>query len=160
MNRLQLVFVGELKTPLAKEAVGHYQQALGRYARCDVSIVPDVKNVKDHALRLHKEGQQILAALGPKDLGKNRTVGLDEKGKAYSSKTFAAKLGQWLNDPGRVPCFVIGGAYGYAPEVSARFDEALSLGPYTLPHELARVILCEQLYRAMTILAGHPYHHG
>jgi len=156
MNRLRLVFVGELKAPWAKEACAYYLQALARYARCDVAILADPKNVKDQALRLQKEGQRILAALGPKD----RAAGLDERGKAYSSKEFAAKLGEWLDDPGRAPCFVIGGAYGYAPEVSARFDTRVSLGPYTLPHELARVTLCEQLYRAMTILAGHPYHHG
>jgi len=156
MNRLRLVFVGELKAPWAREACAHYLEAVKRYARCDVSILADVKSTKDQASRLRKEGQGILAALGPKD----RAIGLDERGRAYSSRAFAAQLGEWLDDPGRAPCFLIGGAYGYAPEVSARFDANVSLGPYTLPHELARVTLCEQLYRAMTILAGHPYHHG
>ena len=156
MNRLRLVFVGELKAAWAQNASAHYLEALGRYARVDMSILPDAKHAKDCASRLQREGRHILAALSPKDLA----VGLDERGKAYSSRAFAAKLGDWLGDPGHVPCFVIGGAYGYAPEVSARFDASVSLGPYTLPHELARVTLCEQLYRAMTILAGHPYHHG
>jgi len=156
MNRLRLVFVGKLAAAWAKEACAHYQEALARHVRCDVSILPDARNVQNISVRLAKEAQHILGALGSKDLA----IGLDENGDTCSSKGLAGKLGRWLDDPGRIPCFVIGGAHGYAPEVSARFDARLSLGPYTLPHELARVVLCEQLYRAMTILAGHPYHHG
>jgi len=156
MNRLRLLFVGKLTAAWAREACARYQEALARHVRCDISILPDAKNVQNISARLAKEAQYILGALGSKDLA----IGLDENGAAYSSKGLAGKLGGWIDDPGRIPCFVIGGAYGYAPEVSARFDTRLSLGPCTLPHELARVVLCEQLYRAMTILTGHPYHHG
>jgi len=156
MNRLRLVFVEKLAAAWAKEACAHYQEALARHVRCDISILPGARNVHDIPARLAKEARAILGALGPKDLA----IGLDENGNAYSSKGLAGKLGQWIGDPGRIPCFVVGGAHGYAPEVTARFDTLLSLGPCTLPHELARVVLCEQLYRAMTILTGHPYHHG
>lgn len=156
MNRVRLVFVGDLKASWAAEACRHYLDALSRYVRCDLSVVRDVRDAKDVKIRLRKEGQALLAAFGPRD----RVVGLDERGLAHGSRGLASKLGEWIEDPGRAPCFVIGGAYGYAPEVTGRFDERLSLGPYTLPHELARVTLLEQLYRAMTILAGHPYHHG
>ncbi len=155
MNRIRLVFVGDIKAPWAAEACRHYQEALSRYVRCDTVIVRDARDTRDTALKRSKEGQALLAVLGPRD----RAIGLDERGKAHGSKGLATKLAGWLEDPGKAPCFVIGGPFGYSPEATARFDEKMSLGPYTLPHELARVVLLEQLYRAMTIMAGHPYHH-
>lgn len=155
MNRVRLVFVGELKAPWAAQAFRHYLDALSRYVRCDVTILRDAKDARDQRARKLKEGQAMLAALGPRD----RMIGLDERGKAPGSRGLAENLGRWIEDPARLPCFVIGGPHGFSPEAEARFDERLSLGPYTLPHELARVVLLEQLYRGMSILAGHPYHH-
>jgi 23S rRNA (pseudouridine1915-N3)-methyltransferase len=156
MNRLRLIFIGELKAAWAAQACRHYTDALSRYVRCEMTVLRDAKDAKAPRLRKLKEAQTLLSALGPKDL----VVGLDEGGKAYGSRGLAAKLGQWIDDPGRVPCFVIGGPFGFGPDAEARFDHRMSLGPYTLPHELARVVLLEQLYRGMSILAGHPYHHG
>lgn len=155
MNRIRLLFIGELKAPWALEACAHYGEALGRYARLEQTVLRDAKKAKDPARRREAEGQAILAALTPRD----RVIGLDERGRAFGSKGLASKLSAWLDDPGRAPCFVVGGPYGYGEAARARFDETMSLGPYTLPHELARVVLLEQLYRGMTILAGHPYHH-
>jgi 23S rRNA (pseudouridine1915-N3)-methyltransferase len=155
MNRIRFVFFGELKAPWAAQACTHYQEALSRYVRCETTILRDAGQAKDQAARKRKEGQALLAALTPRD----RVVGLDERGRAHGSKGLASRLREWIEDPGRAPCFVIGGPFGYSDEAQARFDERLSLGPYTLPHELARVVLLEQLYRGMSILAGHPYHH-
>lgn len=155
MNRLKLLFVGEAKAPWAAEAGRHYQDALARYVRCETVNVRDVRDAKDAAARMRKEGQALLGAVTQRDM----VIGLDEGGKAHGSKGLAARMTRWLEDPGRAPCFVVGGPFGFSPEMRARFDETMSLGPYTLPHDLARVVLLEQLYRAMTILAGHPYHH-
>ncbi len=109
----------------------------------------------DRERRMAEEGRAILAKLGPRDL----LVVLDENGRSLASRELASRLGQLLEDPGRRPCFVVGGAFGLPPEVLARADLTLALGPETLPHELARVVLYEQLYRASSILAGAPYHH-
>lgn len=155
MNRIRLLFVGDIKAPWASEACRHYQEALSRHVRCDAAILRDAKDAKAPDVRRAKEGQALLAALGPRE----RVIGLDERGAAHGSMGLAAKLRGWLDDPGKVPCFVIGGPFGFSAEAASRFDEKMSLGPYTLPHELARVVLLEQLYRAMSILAGHPYHH-
>ena len=155
MNRLRLIFVGELKASWAVEACRHYMDALARYVRCEVTILRDARDAKDSRSRKLKEAQTLLSALGPKDL----VIGLDERGTPYGSRGLAVKVGQWIEDPGRAPCFVIGGPFGFGPEAEARFDHRMSLGPYTFPHELARVVLLEQLYRGMSILAGHPYHH-
>ena len=155
MKRIRLLFVGEVKAPWAIQACAAYTRAVSRYVRCEVLVVKDAK-AQDPRKRTALEGQAILKGLGPRDMA----TGLDQHGEAPGSEGLAALVGRLLEDPGRTPCFVVGGPYGYSPEVSDRFDRRLSLGPYTLPHDLARIILLEQLYRALTILAGHPYHHG
>ena len=86
-------------------------------------------------------------------------ISLDRKGRLFTSRQLSSALKVWLETPGRTPCFVIGGAYGLSRDVVSRSDLTLSLGPMTLPHELARVVLLEQLYRADAILRNLPYHH-
>ncbi|MCK6450693.1 MAG: 23S rRNA (pseudouridine(1915)-N(3))-methyltransferase RlmH [Alphaproteobacteria bacterium] len=87
-------------------------------------------------------------------------VTLDQRGKPLSSEDFAVRLGRWQDDGVADIAFVIGGADGLDPSWRRRASLVLSLGPMTWPHLLARVMLAEQLYRAQSILAGHPYHRG
>jgi 23S rRNA (pseudouridine1915-N3)-methyltransferase len=99
------------------------------------------------------EGERIVAAVPP-----GATVlALDEKGKAVSTQGLSVMLAEWMRDAVH-PVFVIGGADGLAPAVKERADKLLSLSALTLPHGLVRVVLAEQLYRAWSILARHPYH--
>ncbi len=84
-------------------------------------------------------------------------VGLDKGGLALSSLAFATRLEEWLAG-GRLVVFLVGGAEGLHPSIHARSDALLSFGPQTWPHRLARVMLMEQLWRARSIRAGHPYH--
>lgn len=100
-----------------------------------------------------REATFLLAALPAGALA----IALDLGGSAPASEAFAARLTAWL-DQGRPVAFVIGGAEGLDASVLARADHVLSLGPLTWPHQLARVMLAEQLYRARAIAAGHPYH--
>lgn len=83
---------------------------------------------------------------------------LDERGKQMSSETFAKWLGRERDEGRQLIIFAIGPGDGWSAESRKRASETLSLGPMTLAHELARVVLCEQIYRALTILSGHPYH--
>ncbi|MEL7488053.1 MAG: 23S rRNA (pseudouridine(1915)-N(3))-methyltransferase RlmH, partial [Pseudomonadota bacterium] len=85
-------------------------------------------------------------------------VALDEKGRALSSRQFAGKLAAWRDDGAPEAAFLIGGADGHGPALIDRADVVYGFGPATWPHLLARAMICEQLYRAVTILAGHPYH--
>ncbi|HET9018666.1 MAG TPA: 23S rRNA (pseudouridine(1915)-N(3))-methyltransferase RlmH [Acetobacteraceae bacterium] len=102
-----------------------------------------------------READALLAALPAQAFA----VALDMAGEAPGSEGLAARLAAW-RDTGRKLCFLIGGAEGLDARVLARAGARLSLGPYTWPHALARVMLAEQLYRAQSILAGHPYHRG
>jgi 23S rRNA (pseudouridine1915-N3)-methyltransferase len=99
------------------------------------------------------EGERILAAL---PAGAS-LLALDERGKSVSTQGLSVMLAEWMRD-GSHPAFVIGGADGLSDAVRNRADKLLSLSALTLPHGLARVLLAEQLYRAWTILARHPYH--
>lgn len=89
-----------------------------------------------------------------------RRVALDERGDAVDSATFADMLRRWRDQGVRETAFLIGGADGHHPETRTAADRIVSFGALTWPHALARVMLAEQLYRAATIVAGHPYHRG
>jgi 23S rRNA (pseudouridine1915-N3)-methyltransferase len=134
--RYLVLAVGRLRSPFSDD-VEHYGKLLRRQARVEIVEVRE-----DEALerRIPERAYVVL---------------LDAAGTEHSSEGFAAFLEQRRHG-GRDVCFVIGGPYGTALE---RHDHVLSLGPMTLPHQLARVVLLEQLFRAHKILAGEPYHH-
>ena len=104
--------------------------------------------------RQAQEAKLLLAAMPPKA----RMVVLDERGAALTSVDFAAKLGKWRDDGVADAAFLIGGAEGHDPIMRQRADLVICLGSMTWPHMLVRAMLAEQLWRAQSILAGHPYH--
>jgi 23S rRNA (pseudouridine1915-N3)-methyltransferase len=134
--RYTVLAVGRVRPPYADD-VQHYERLLARHARVSLIAVREDEQV---ARRIP---ERAFVAL------------LDADGATYSSEEFARWLEQ-RRQAGRDVCFVVGGPYGTALE---RCDHRLSLGPMTLPHQLARVVLLEQLFRAHKILAGEPYHH-
>jgi 23S rRNA (pseudouridine1915-N3)-methyltransferase len=131
-----VVAVGRVRPPYADD-VEHYRRLLARQARVELVEVAD----DEAAARRVPERAYVSL--------------LDEAGAAYSSEAFARWLEQ-RRQGGRDVCFVVGGPFGTRLE---RCDHRLSLSPMTLPHQLARVVLLEQLFRAHKILAGEPYHH-
>jgi 23S rRNA (pseudouridine1915-N3)-methyltransferase len=134
--RYTVLAVGRIRPPY-EDDVRHYERLLARHANVDLVEVRD-----DEALARRVPERAYVSLL-------------DAGGRAYASEAFAA----WLEErrqAGRDVCFVIGGAFGTGLE---RCDHRLSFGPATLPHQLARVVLLEQLFRAHKILAGEPYHH-
>lgn len=102
---------------------------------------------------LQLEAARLIAAAPPRACW----IALDEHGKDLTTTAFAEQLRRWRDD-GETLCFAIGGANGLAPEIKSRATSVLRLSSMTLPHPLARVLLAEQLYRAYSLLAGHPYH--
>lgn len=152
--KFTIIAVGRLKERHWREAADEYLKRLGPYARVAVTEIADRDVTADEQRALEAEGADVLRAL-PADA----TVAvLEIGGKARGSEEFA----RWLESLGNAGepsvAFVIGGAAGLHPDVLARADERISLGPLTLPHQLARVVLLEQLYRAFRIIRGEPYH--
>ncbi|MDY7000208.1 MAG: 23S rRNA (pseudouridine(1915)-N(3))-methyltransferase RlmH [Thermodesulfobacteriota bacterium] len=156
MKKIKFLWVGKLKKPFYQEACGHYWNALGHGYGLEETLIKDAPAKLAVPERCAWEGKKILEKLGPGDMA----VVLDEREKTLSSMELSAWLKTWIEDPAKSPCFILGGAYGLSKEVLERADFSLSLGPMTFPHELARLILLEQLYRAASILKGSPYHHG
>ena len=151
--KLEILAVDRLRAPWAREAVAEYLRRVGRY--CPIERT-EVKRAGDDAAAMADEGARLLraAALATTD----RLVALDPAGEGVDSAAWASLLAEFANQGvGRV-VFVVGGAGGLSPDVRAAAHRTLSLGPQTLSHELAQVVLAEQLYRAWTILRGEPYH--
>ncbi|MDJ0513361.1 MAG: 23S rRNA (pseudouridine(1915)-N(3))-methyltransferase RlmH [Methyloceanibacter sp.] len=158
--RLLIAAVGKLKQGPERQLWTHYlgrAEALGRNLGLSPlsSVELPESRAQAESIRRSAEAEALLTKL-PKDFA---VVCLDPKGKAYSSEAFSKALAVWRDDA-RAPgvAFALGGPDGIGEAVLERAEISLSLGPMTLPHGLARIVLAEQLYRAMTILAGHPYH--
>ncbi|MHB1324306.1 MAG: 23S rRNA (pseudouridine(1915)-N(3))-methyltransferase RlmH [Coriobacteriia bacterium] len=152
--RVTVVAVGRLKERHWRDAADEYLKRLAPYARVEVTEVADRDVTADERRALEAEAADVLRAIP----GSSTVVALDITGPARSSEQFAS-LVEALGISGRPNVtFVIGGAAGLHPDVVRRADERLSLGPMILPHQLARVVLLEQLYRAFRIIRGEPYH--
>lgn len=152
--RLTLIAVGQRMPGWVREGFEDYARRLRPRLPITLTEVPAVKRGSADPQRvLAEEGRRLLASIRPDDY----VVALDERGAVRNSLALSRWLGERLQE-GRNLDFLIGGADGYAPEVLQRADERWSLSPLTLPHALVRVVFAEQLYRAVTLLDGHPYH--
>ena len=155
MPQIHIMAVGRLKEPHWKAAADAYAKRLKHGYELIETIVKDGDASLSPAERSAIEGNRILQALK----GNTLPVCLDENGEMLSSVAFADFLRRSF-DAARTPCFIIGGAYGLSEAVRAKAAKNLSLSPMTFTHELARVLLLEQLYRADAIIRGRPYHHA
>jgi 23S rRNA (pseudouridine1915-N3)-methyltransferase len=150
---LTLLTVGKLgRAPEAALARDYAERATASGRALGLGPV-EVLEVESRKSGKAAEGEVLLAHL--KDA---YVIACDEHGQAHPSRAFAAKIAKLRDEGRRRLVLVIGGADGLAPEVLARADETLAFGPQTWPHALARAMLAEQVYRAVTILAGGPYH--
>jgi 23S rRNA (pseudouridine1915-N3)-methyltransferase len=151
--KLRVVAVGRDRSGLYAPAVEEYATRLGRYLKFELVEVPEARKHAGTPQAKGEEGAALLAKLAPRE----RVVALDERGEELTSVAFADRVRRWM-ERGQDVALVIGGSDGLAPEVLARADETLAVSRFTLAHRLARLVLVEQLYRAMTILRGEPYH--
>ena len=149
----RLVAVGRPREPLAA-AVREYEQRAARYWPLETAEVREepARGATAETVR-EREAERLLERVP--DAG--RIVACDEGGRTMKSTEFAAWM-QKEREAGRDVAFVIGGAFGLAPALRAKASLALALAPWTLPHELARLVLAEQIYRAGTLVRGEPYH--
>ena len=156
MYKLTIRAVGKPQDAFHQQSIHSTVERLKPYARVEVQEIPEGHkgSAKPNVKKTQEtEANNLLKNIPPGSV----IVALDETGKEYDSVTFAKKLDEWSGN-GRSVFFLIGGSWGLDPTVRAKADTILSLSKMTLPHALARVILLEQLYRAITILSGKEYH--
>ncbi len=152
-----LIFVKKTTDPHIAALVEEYAGRLRHYISFDITVVPELKNNKKMTEQQQKqlEGEQILRCLQPGD----HVVLLDERGRELRSVELAEWMTQKMNTLAHRLVFVIGGPYGFSDDVYAAAQQKLSLSKMTFSHQMVRLIFVEQLYRAMTIIRGEPYHH-
>lgn len=155
--KICLLVIGKTDASYIKEGIAEYEKRLARYVPYEMKVLPDVKNAKNltEGLQKEKEGEMILQQFQAGDF----IVLLDERGQQYTSVQFAQYLSRKMLGGIKRLVFVIGGPYGFAGEVYKLADDKISLSKMTFSHQMVRMIFAEQIYRAMTILKGEPYHH-
>jgi 23S rRNA (pseudouridine1915-N3)-methyltransferase len=150
--QLRIIWVGKTAKGFAADAVQHYRNRIAPFAGLEcVEVRAAAHSGRDTAQAVKREAAAILRLLGAGD----HIALLHERGREFSSPEFAA----WIAARQSLT-MIIGGAYGVDRTIAARAEQRISLSRLTLPHQLVRVVLLEQIYRAMTILHGHGYHHA
>jgi 23S rRNA (pseudouridine1915-N3)-methyltransferase len=150
--KLRIVWIGKTKDPRLAQLTTELVERSRRFVAVEVAELKDPK-AKDSQHQLVQEEERLLAALDKDD----RVIILDAAGTTWSSPQFASFLGKHLRGDPRRLTFIIGGYGGLGDRVKARAERAWSLSPLTFTHELARVLVAEQIYRGLCILNNHPY---
>lgn len=152
-----LLVVGKTASSFMSKGIEEYKSRVNRYVGFEIISISDLKSTRGltEKQQKEKEGEMLLASLTPSDT----VILLDEKGREYTSREFADFQASMMNRGVKRLVYVIGGPYGFSQKVYDRADGKISLSRMTFSHEMARLFFCEQLYRAMTILRGEPYHH-
>lgn len=155
--KIALIAVGKTSTPYIREGIEAFIARINRYVGFETEVIPDLKTTRgltpDEQKR--REGELILKAMKPGD----RVVLLDERGRTLTSVKFAAEIERNMSAGLKRLVYVVGGPYGFSEAVYQRADAMMQLSAMTFTHEMVRLFFVEQVYRAMTILRGEPYHH-
>ncbi|TDU39743.1 23S rRNA (pseudouridine1915-N3)-methyltransferase [Gelidibacter sediminis] len=154
---IKLLAIGKTDDKQLQSLITDYQKRLGFYIKFEFEIIPDLKKVKNLSEEQQKqrEGELILAKLNPTDI----LILLDENGKQHDSVGFSEYLQKHMNSGVKQVVFVIGGPYGFSQDVYNKANGKISLSKMTFSHQMIRLFIIEQLYRAFTILRNEPYHH-
>lgn len=156
---LVVVSIGRLKQGPEQELAERYRERfedIGRklgFRGLAIHEIPESR-ARDTATRISEEAAAMTAAIPDKSM----LVALDEHGRSIDSATFARQLGQWRDEGIANTIFAIGGVDGLSPDLQRKAKLRIAFGSATWPHQMVRIMLLEQIYRAATILAGHPYH--
>jgi 23S rRNA (pseudouridine1915-N3)-methyltransferase len=155
--KITLLVIGKTDKKYILEGIAEYEKRLSHYCKFEVKVIPDVKNSKSMSasVQMQKEGELILNSIRLP----GEVILLDERGNEYSSVEFAKFIEKKGITGQRELTFIIGGPYGFSPEVKSFATGLVSLSKLTFSHQIVRLIFMEQLYRAMTIIKGEPYHH-
>jgi len=154
--KITLLCIGKNKDSCWLDVMENYSKRINQYVNFSIEYIPDVKTGKKSNPELVKneEAKKLLLKIKKDDV----VILLDEKGKAFSSKTFAEIIENQQNMGIRNLVFIIGGAFGFSEKIYLTFNNKVRLSDMTFSHQMIRLFFCEQLYRAYTIINNHPYH--
>lgn len=155
--KIKLLLIGKTDTDYLNKGINEYVKRIKHYLPFEMIIIPDLKNTKNlsEEQQKQKEGELILGHLSNSDF----LVLLDENGTEFNSVSFSGFIEKQMISGLKNLIFVVGGPYGFSDEVYKQGNSKISLSKMTFSHQLVRLIFAEQLYRAMTIIKGEPYHH-
>lgn len=154
--KVLLISIGDNEDKYLAAGFELYARRLQHYVSFEAITISSQKNKSNSKeTAMLAEAKEIEKKLTPADL----VLLLDEKGREFASVEFAKQVQKYLNMPGKRMVFIIGGPFGFAPEIKKRAHQTLSLSKMTFNHQMAKLFFLEQLYRSMTILKGEPYHH-
>ena len=159
MLNVKLICVGKMKEKFFIDAFDEYKKRLGAYCRFELEEIPEQRlgdnpSPREIELALERERAEIEKRLTPS----SAVVAMCIEGKLLSSEKLAETVSGFATSGKSRIIFIVGGSFGLSPEIKKRADLRLSMSPMTFPHHLARVMLCEQIYRAFTIIEGGKYH--
>ena len=154
---IKLIAIGKTDSVSLQDLIKEYENRLKHYVKFELDIIPDIKNVKNlsETQQKEKEGDLILKKLNATDV----LILLDENGKQFGSVEFADFLQKKMNSGIKQLVLVIGGPYGFSDAMYTKAQAKISLSKMTFSHQMVRLFIVEQLYRAFTILKNEPYHH-
>ena len=153
--KCELFFIGKTTEKYLQEGIEQYLKRLKHYLPVSITIIQPGSGT-DPLKVIQAECDDVLSRIKPRDL----IVLLDERGVSLSSIEFSSKIQQWMVQGHQRLIFIIGGAYGVNEELKKKANIVLSLSSFTLTHQMIRLFLVEQIYRAMTIIKNESYHHG
>ncbi|WP_405397386.1 23S rRNA (pseudouridine(1915)-N(3))-methyltransferase RlmH [Maribacter sp. Asnod2-G09] len=154
---IKLLAIGKTDSSQLQELIEVYQKRLQHYINFEIELIPDLKKTKNLSedQQKDKEGELILKRLASTDV----LILFDEKGKQHTSVEFSTFLQKKMNSGIKQLVFLIGGPYGFSNEIYAKASGKISLSKMTFSHQMVRLFITEQIYRAYTILKNEPYHH-
>lgn len=155
--KIVLMMTGKTDAPYISEGMRMYEYRLKRYIGFEQIVLPDLKNRS--SLSIEQQKKLEAAQMLPKFQSGDFVILLDENGKQMPSRAFAETIEKQMISSTKRLIFVIGGPYGFAPEIMEQAQQKISLSAMTFSHQLVRLVFLEQLYRAFTIIRGEPYHH-
>lgn len=155
--QIRLICIGTLKENRLAPMLNEYLHRVKRYNPAEITEIAEKKEWKklDRETRKKVEGEMFLSVIKPGDI----TIRLDERGKTYNSAELAVQLQKWMNSSPKSLNLLVGGPYGFSDELNQAVPNAISLSKLTFTHDMVRLFMLEQMYRAFTILHGEPYHH-
>ncbi|MBE6332331.1 MAG: 23S rRNA (pseudouridine(1915)-N(3))-methyltransferase RlmH [Bacteroidales bacterium] len=155
--KIHVIFTGRTTGKLFQEAIADYQSRLSHYVPFSIEEIPDLKNAKNLSEEQQKEREADM--LFERMQAGDVLVLLDEKGREFTSREFSQFLEQKMQSVSKRLVLLIGGPYGFSPRVYEAAQGKISLSKMTFSHQMVRLFLVEQVYRAFSIMRGEPYHH-